>query len=200
VKLVTYSIEAPFGSVDHLGVLQGEEIVDLNAAYKAKLVADDEPEAEALATLFAPPSMLELLRREERGLAVAREAQQFAQEHQTPRFPLADVKLRAPLPRPNTIRDFMVVEEHVRGSFKDREVPEEWYEIPVYYKGNPDSVIGPEDDVCWPAYTERLDYELELCAVIGKRGREISEAEAPGYVAGYTIFPTGARGISSFAR
>ena len=78
MKLVTYSVEAPFGSVDRLGVLQGEEVVDLNAAYKAKLVADAEPEAEALAALFAPPSMLEFLRREEHGLAVAREAQQFA--------------------------------------------------------------------------------------------------------------------------
>jgi len=82
----------------------------------------------------------------------------------------------------------MVVEEHVRGSFKDREIPEEWYEIPVYYKGNPDSVIGPDEDIRWPSYTEKLDYELELCAIIGKRGREISEEGAPGYIAGYTIF------------
>lgn len=42
-----------------------------------------------------------------------REALRFAREHETPRFPLSEVKLRAPLPRPNTIRDFMVVEEHV---------------------------------------------------------------------------------------
>jgi 2-keto-4-pentenoate hydratase/2-oxohepta-3-ene-1,7-dioic acid hydratase in catechol pathway len=187
MKLVTYSVDTPFGPIERLGALEGEEVVDLNAAYKAKLAADDEIDPEALAALFVPPSMLGFLRREERGLAAAYEALRFAREHETPRFPLAEVKLRAPLPRPNTIRDFMVVEEHVRGSMKG-EIPKEWYEIPVYYKGNPDSVIGPDEDVRWPSYTQRLDYELELCAVVGKRGREISEEDALGYVAGYTIF------------
>jgi 2-keto-4-pentenoate hydratase/2-oxohepta-3-ene-1,7-dioic acid hydratase in catechol pathway len=188
MKLVTYRIYTAVGLVDRLGVLEDEEVVDLNAAYEAKLAADDELDPEALAAFFVPLSMLEFLRREERGLVAAREALQFAREHETPRFPIAEVKLRAPLPRPNSVRDFMVVEEHVRGSFKDREIPEEWYEIPVYYKGNPDSVIGPDEDIRWPSYTEKLDYELELCAIIGKRGREISEEDAPGYIAGYTIF------------
>lgn len=188
MKLVTYAVGAPFGPIDRLGALEGEEVVDLNAAYEAKLAADGEPDPETLAAFFVPPSMLEFLRREERGMAAAYKALEFAQKRETPRFSLDEVKLRAPLPRPNTIRDFMVVEEHVRGSFKDREIPEEWYEIPVYYKGNPDSVVGPDEDVRWPSYTEKLDYELELCAVIGKRGRSISEEDATGYIAGYTIF------------
>lgn len=59
------------------------------------------------------------------------------------------------------------------------EIPKEWYEIPVYYKGNAGAVLGPEDTVPWPDYTEKLDYELELCAVIGKTGRNIGEADAP---------------------
>src|SRR5919205_3350318 len=104
MKLVTYAVDAPFGPIDRLGALEGEEVVDLNAAYKAKLAADDEPDPEALAAFFVPPSMLEFLRREERGLAAVRDALRFAQEHETLRFPLAGVKLRAPLPRPNAIR------------------------------------------------------------------------------------------------
>jgi 2-keto-4-pentenoate hydratase/2-oxohepta-3-ene-1,7-dioic acid hydratase in catechol pathway len=186
MKLVTYTVDTAFGPIDRLGALEGEEVVDLNAAYESKLAADGEPEPGAHAAFLVPPSMLEFLRREERGLAAVRDALQFAEEHKMFRSALAEVKLRAPLPRPNTIRDFMVVEEHVRGSFG--EIPEEWYEIPVHYKGNPDSVIGPDDDVHWPAYTEQLDYELELCAIIGKRGREISEDDAASYIAGYTIF------------
>jgi 2-keto-4-pentenoate hydratase/2-oxohepta-3-ene-1,7-dioic acid hydratase in catechol pathway len=100
--------------------------------------------------------------------------------------PLQEVTLRAPLPRPNSMRDFMLVEEHVRNSLGD--VPAEWYEIPVYWKGNCDAVFGPEDEVPWPSYTEKLDYELEVGAVIGRRVRGVSVEEAAGCIAGYTIF------------
>jgi 2-keto-4-pentenoate hydratase/2-oxohepta-3-ene-1,7-dioic acid hydratase in catechol pathway len=94
--------------------------------------------------------------------------------------------VRAPLTRPNSIRDFMLVEEHVRNSFG--EVPAEWYEIPVYWKGNCDAVLGPDDDVPWPRYTEKLDYELELGAVIGRPVREATLEDAAASIAGFTIF------------
>jgi 2-keto-4-pentenoate hydratase/2-oxohepta-3-ene-1,7-dioic acid hydratase in catechol pathway len=67
-------------------------------------------------------------------------------------------------------------------------IPEVWYRIPVYYKGNPSSVIGPEESILWPNYTERLDYELEFGIYIGKRGKDISADDAHEYIAGYTIF------------
>lgn len=187
MKLVTYSVDTAFGPVDRLGALVGGKVVDLNAAYSAKLSAEGEPDPPALAALLVPPSLLGLLRREERGMEAAREALRFAGENETLRFPPGEVRLRAPLPRPNSVRDFMVVEEHVKGSLKG-DVPKEWYEMPVYYKGNPDTILGPEEDVLWPAYTEKLDYELELCAVIAKRGRNVGEEDAASYVAGYTIF------------
>jgi 2-keto-4-pentenoate hydratase/2-oxohepta-3-ene-1,7-dioic acid hydratase in catechol pathway len=187
LKLVTYTISTPFGTVDRLGALEGEEVVDLTSAYEAKLAVEGEPDPGTLAALLVPPSLLGLLRREERGMSDAREALQFANENKSLRFPLDEVKLRAPLPRPNSVRDFMVVEGHVKGSFGE-EIPEEWYEIPVHYKGNPDSILGPDEDVKWPSYTEQLDYELELSAIIGKRGREIPEEDATSYIAGYTVF------------
>jgi 2-keto-4-pentenoate hydratase/2-oxohepta-3-ene-1,7-dioic acid hydratase in catechol pathway len=118
--------------------------------------------------------MLELLRR---GLDAVRTGE---------RVPLSEVTLRAPLPRPNSMRDFMLVEEHVRNSLGD--VPAEWYEIPVYWKGNCDAVFGPEDEVPWPAYTEKLDYELEVGAVIGRRVRGVGVEDAADCIAGYTIF------------
>lgn len=69
-----------------------------------------------------------------------------------------------------------------------KQVPAEWYNMPVCYKGNPDAIIGPHDVVRWPRYTDRLDYELELCAVIGRAGRDVPEAEAEAYIYGYSIF------------
>jgi 2-keto-4-pentenoate hydratase/2-oxohepta-3-ene-1,7-dioic acid hydratase in catechol pathway len=52
----------------------------------------------------------------------------------------------------------------------------------------PDTVIGPEDTVPWPAFTAKLDHELELAAVIGTGGRDIAEADAPAAIFGFTIW------------
>jgi 2-keto-4-pentenoate hydratase/2-oxohepta-3-ene-1,7-dioic acid hydratase in catechol pathway len=66
-------------------------------------------------------------------------------------------------------------------------MPKEWYEIPVYYKSAHWSIVGPGEEVLWPAFTEKFDYELELAAVIGRPGRNIPESSAREYIAGYTI-------------
>jgi 2-keto-4-pentenoate hydratase/2-oxohepta-3-ene-1,7-dioic acid hydratase in catechol pathway len=99
-----------------------------------------------------------------------------------------EVRLLAPLTRPNSMRDCLAFEEHLKNSMRGREIPAMWYEIPIYYKGNPDTVQGTDADVEWPAYTEMLDYELEFAAVIGEKGRDLSPEEAWGHIAGYTIF------------
>lgn len=102
---------------------------------------------------------------------------------------VVDAVLRAPL-RPRTLRDFLAFEGHLLNVFPalGKAIPEEWYRIPAYYKGLPDTVIGPEEEIPWPAYTERLDHELELAAVIGRSGKDIVEASALDHVFGYTIW------------
>jgi 2-keto-4-pentenoate hydratase/2-oxohepta-3-ene-1,7-dioic acid hydratase in catechol pathway len=67
-------------------------------------------------------------------------------------------------------------------------IPEEWYTTPAYYKGMPDTVIGPEAEIPWPAYTDKLDHELELAAVIGRPGRDIPRERALEHVFGWTIW------------
>ena len=52
------------------------------------------------------------------------------------------------------------------------EIAKVWYERPVYYKGNPFSVVGHEAEVRWPAYSRIIDYELEIGLVIGRGGQE----------------------------
>jgi 2-keto-4-pentenoate hydratase/2-oxohepta-3-ene-1,7-dioic acid hydratase in catechol pathway len=98
------------------------------------------------------------------------------------------VRLLAPLPRPNSMRDCLAFEDHLKNSMPGREIPQAWYEIPCYYKGNPDTVQGTGADIEWPSYTNMLDYELEFAAVIGREGRDIPREEAWSYIAGYTIF------------
>jgi fumarylacetoacetate (FAA) hydrolase len=75
--------------------------------------------------------------------------------------------------QPPSIRDFYAFEQHVRTARASRglEVPQEWYEIPVFYFSNPAAIYGPEDEIPYPAGTGELDYELELAAVIGADGR-----------------------------
>ncbi|MCI1262701.1 MAG: fumarylacetoacetate hydrolase family protein [Tetrasphaera jenkinsii] len=102
---------------------------------------------------------------------------------------VGEVRLLAPL-RPRTIRDFLAFEGHLVNAFAGlgKEIPPEWYERPAYYKGLPDTVIGPGDEIPWPAYTDKLDHELELAAVIGRTGKDIQEGAALDHVFGYTIW------------
>lgn len=97
--------------------------------------------------------------------------------------------LRAPL-RPHTLRDFLAFEGHLLNVFPalGKQIPREWYDVPAHYKGLPDTVIGPEEVIPWPAYTDKLDHELELAAVIGRPGKDVTEANALDHVFGYTIW------------
>jgi fumarylacetoacetate (FAA) hydrolase len=94
-----------------------------------------------------------------------------AREHA--RFPLADVRLLAPVLEPPAVRDFYAFEQHVRTARASRglDVPKEWYEQPVFYFSNPAAIYGPDAAVPYPEGTEELDYELEVAAVIGGDGR-----------------------------
>jgi 2-keto-4-pentenoate hydratase/2-oxohepta-3-ene-1,7-dioic acid hydratase in catechol pathway len=87
------------------------------------------------------------------------------------------------------MRDFYAFEQHVKKGFEKRgePMPAEWYEFPVYYKGNHQAIIGPDDDVVWPSFTEKFDYELELAVVIGRAGKDIPAERAKEYIAGYTV-------------
>ena len=102
---------------------------------------------------------------------------------------LEDVKLLAPL-KPTTLRDGYAFEQHVKTANKNRgrEVPEEWYQFPVFYFTNPSSAFGHEDEIPYPHYTDAMDYELEIAAVIGAGGINLGAEEAAGHIFGYTIF------------
>lgn len=123
----------------------------------------------------------------------------------------SEVTLLAPVPRPESIRDCMAFEQHivnvirVAGMGKFAALDEwiervfgrkwslayrankEWYERPIYYKGNRFSVIGPEAEVRMPGYTHQFDYELEFGIFIGRQGANISKQSARDHIGGYTI-------------
>ena len=105
--------------------------------------------------------------------------------------PLAEATLLAPV-LPPTMRDFSVFEQHIEGVIRDANpdatVPPVWYESPFCYFTNPNAVTGPGDEIPVPPGCRRLDLELEVAAVIGRSGRDLTADEAGDHIAGYTIF------------
>jgi fumarylacetoacetate (FAA) hydrolase len=94
-------------------------------------------------------------------------------------YDLAEVDFRPPVLQPPSVRDFYAFEQHVATARASRglEVPQEWYELPVFYFSNPAAIYGPGDEIPKPPETNELDYELEIAAIIG----------ADGAIGGFTI-------------
>ena len=202
MKLVTFEVGTPIGPFRRIGGLFHDEIVDLTSAH-ALMLAEKMPGEVAArkAEALMPPSMLELLEAGDYGFDLARQAIDYVgslgadsslrgPRGETVIFDKSEVKLLAPVPRPRTMRDFLAFQAHVENCARNtgREVPPMWFEMPCYYKGNPDTVIGPDEDVLWPSYTQLLDYELEFALFIKKRGTNIKAEDAHEYIGGYTIF------------
>ena len=102
---------------------------------------------------------------------------------------LDDLVLLKPV-NPPSMRDFMVFEEHIlpgsRRAGMSR-APDVWYEQPIGYFSNAATLRGPRDPVSIPGGSARLDFELEIGAVIGRESRSVTPEEAAGRVAGYLI-------------
>ena len=100
-----------------------------------------------------------------------------------------NIGLRIPL-RPRRLKDYLVYEEHKKKSMarKGLEMPELWYRMPTYTNRNICGFADPGEDMHWPSYSKKLDFEFELAVVIGRQGRDIKAADALKYVAGITIY------------
>jgi 2-keto-4-pentenoate hydratase/2-oxohepta-3-ene-1,7-dioic acid hydratase in catechol pathway len=107
------------------------------------------------------------------------------------RTPIDTVRFLPPV-EPRGMRDFLAFEAHIsgmkRGFDGDGSVPEAWYEAPAFLFMNPWSLVGATDDVPMPPFTEMLDFELEIAAIVGRQARDVSAAEAGDYIAGYCVF------------
>ena len=166
MKLLTYDT----GNGPRCGVLQEDRVVDVSA-----LIGADRTLRDVQALL------------ESDSQAVQRVGEALARSAGAPGVPLANVRLRSPLLRPPTIRDFMIFEEHATQQ-GTREREEAWYRMPIFYFSNPLCVYGPDDTIPFPSASEMLDYELELACIVGKEASNVAEADALDYIAGFCIF------------
>jgi 2-keto-4-pentenoate hydratase/2-oxohepta-3-ene-1,7-dioic acid hydratase in catechol pathway len=150
---------------DRAGVLDGEQVYALPAGVR-------------LIDLIGDPGRLE-------------EAGQRALRNPHTVYSYGSIRLRAPIPSPPSVRDFMAFERHVAGVVKLRSpeavVPDQWYAAPAFYFTNPYAIQGPDDAVRIPPGSSLFDFELEVAAVIGRGGRDIPVAEAEKHIAGYVL-------------
>ncbi|HET9577985.1 MAG TPA: fumarylacetoacetate hydrolase family protein [Usitatibacter sp.] len=171
MKLVTFS-PLPSGKPRPGLLLDDKRIVDIPEALGAS-----ESTHTMLGIIRAGAAMLEKLR-----------ALQSKPPAKT--VNLADVKLHAPIPRPdknvfcvgwNYLEHF---EEGAKKLQDNRELPK-W---PVFFSKVPTTVTGPYDNIPFHSQVSTsLDWEVELGVIIGTTGKDISEADAMKHVWGYTV-------------
>ena len=111
-------------------------------------------------------------------------------ENTPPQYQRDDVQLLAPLPNPRSVRDYIGFEQHMLNASKSfgHKVGEAWYEMPIFYFTNHHAIYGPNDDIKRPEKEIKMDLELEMAVVIGKKGKDIKAKNADDYIFGYTIF------------
>lgn len=198
MKLVTFSTGT---GPDRIGVLRPDRsILDL-----AEAVRTGPQRSKQLPT----DSMVSLIEGGETALNLVRDLCDAPPESAF--VPPETYRLRAPIPLPPQMRDFMCFERHLlqaiatvlktqaanspdperfmaeaRAQGKDKIHPN-WYKQPVYYKCNRFSTSADGDVIHWPAYSKLIDYELELACVIGRGGRDIPKERARGHIFGFTI-------------
>jgi 2-keto-4-pentenoate hydratase/2-oxohepta-3-ene-1,7-dioic acid hydratase in catechol pathway len=199
MRYLTFELDTGLGAQRRAGVLTAEgTIVDLNLAYR--LVLEDEvgpARARVLADAVLPPDLLAILANG----ALARDAVAKVLDHvmssgQPRAMPgrsevflhaPGNVRLLAPIVRPTSLRDCSAYEQHVRNAMRG-EVPPKWYDIPAYYKGNADSVVGTGADIALADVSSKVDYELEYAVVVGKDCVDLTEDQVLSHLAGFMVF------------
>lgn len=101
---------------------------------------------------------------------------------------LDDLTPLSPIATPPTFRDFYAFEQHVKAgrAWRGLDMDPDWYELPVFYFSNPYAFTG-SGDVAVPPGCRRFDFELEVAAVLGGDGRDLTPEEGEDLVAGFCV-------------
>ena len=198
MKLGRILRESLEGAIQRLVVVQPEHgrVIDLATAEYQRLLGTgaSADAARRLASALYPGSMSAAIAAGPTFLtAAARTA--GALEEDSSVLSLGEVKWLAPIDPP-VMRDCLAFEQHLRNRLTALaaamnmapRIPDVYYEKPIYYKGNPLTLIGHQEEAPWPDYSSRMDYELELGFVIGRPGKDLTPEQAKAHLFGVTIF------------
>jgi 2-keto-4-pentenoate hydratase/2-oxohepta-3-ene-1,7-dioic acid hydratase in catechol pathway len=161
------------------GIVVGDQVFDFGAALiKAGLARQGHTMLE----------IIDALANHSQALDIARDASKSG-----PAVPLASVKLLAPLQNPGTLWAAAANYYAHRAEMVDRvgsankEIKSKDDLMAEFFIKTSSSIIGPGDTIVLPKISKLVDFECELCAVIGKRARKVTEAQALEHVFGYTM-------------
>jgi 2-keto-4-pentenoate hydratase/2-oxohepta-3-ene-1,7-dioic acid hydratase in catechol pathway len=147
-------------------MVDGEQIADLTPSILPMGLSSSEVlRCYDLATNFVEPAM------------------EAVNSGQLPLVDIGDVKIEAPVPRPNKIICIgLNYLDHVTES--GAEIPK----APLIFSKFDTCVAASEDPILLPVGSEQVDFEAELAVVIGRRVKNIDGKDAMDYVFGYTNF------------
>ena len=160
MRLVTYDA----GSGPRAGALRGKAIVDV-----WKALGGDPPDG--------PPSVRALLesgRVEDAAAAVA--------ESEGVDIPASDPRLLPPIPDPDKLIGIgLNYRSHAEEAGLDPPA------TPTFFAKYRNALAAPGAEVALPAASEKVDYEAEVAFVVGRRARDVGEADASAHIAGFTL-------------
>jgi 2-keto-4-pentenoate hydratase/2-oxohepta-3-ene-1,7-dioic acid hydratase (catechol pathway) len=133
------------------------------------------------------PDVSDLLPLLQTGGDALAQAATSARRHGT-RRPADEVDYLSPIATPPTVRDFYAFEQHVKAGRKWRglDMEPDWYRLPVFYFSNPYALTGC-GEVAVPPGATQFDFELEVAAIIGRPGKNVTPAVGDALIAGYCV-------------
>lgn len=138
----------------------------------------DNTVVDSLGQRNTPQTMLDFLAA---GQSALDALQQLIDSGQA-RIPIEEVKLLAPVPSPGKFLGIgLNYADHIAETALDKP------EYPTFFTKQSSCVIADGEAIHLPKVSEKLDYEVELAFVIGKRCRHVSVEKAHEVIAGYTI-------------
>lgn len=187
MRFVTFSRKQQ----QRLGLMGPEgQIIDLAETNRRYIKSGPAPYLSSMqAFVEAGPRAVQLARKAEKYVKGKNPADQKKLAGTGALLKLNQVKLEAPIPWPrkNVVMLGINYREHVDEGARARSLEIKYPEYPVFFTKPATSVIGHLGKVVNHKITDKLDWEVELAVVIGKRGRDIPKEKAYDYVFGYTV-------------
>jgi len=174
MKLAAYSKEGSVSDVRRpveCGILTCEGLIDIVSAWDGS-----DPPRSVKEILERGPACLDKLAELEKSAGAS--------------IAVDSVKLLAPIPRPGKILALAGnYVEHIKEAGMKLGLSDSprLTTVPRPFIMPATAVANPGDQVSWPAYSETIDYELELAVVIGRKAKAVSTENALEIIAGYTI-------------
>ena len=181
MKYATFSMAQD--TAHRLGVVNGDQVTELRVLAGSMAGSNGPLPSSMLDLIDGGPSVWERI-------AEVAEAHFSREQPNEGRYPLNQVRLYAPIPRPRRnivclgLNYVSHMEEAARARGREVKIPE----VPVFFTKWPNTVNGPRDPIPWDrSVTSQVDYEAELGVVLGAPVKSVSRVDALSRVFGYTV-------------